>query len=157
MLPLRIMDGALGTLRFCTDATFQHAYIHMRCTGTSTQMQTEEAPRHAASQNHGWGIRHAEVLYGCDFSTCVQSCVCCTGTSTQMQTEEAPRHAAAQDHGWGTKIAGAVKAGAAVAASAAAIQPDAWGLQHAEVLQQDTGETTYFVAGVRSCSRCAFV
>jgi len=50
-----------------------------------------------------------------------------------------------------------VKAGAAVAASAAAIQPDAWGLQHAEVLQQDTGETTYFVAGVRSCSRCAFV
>jgi len=105
------MDGALGTLRFCTDATFQHAYIHMRCTGTSTQMQTEEAPRHAA----------------------------------------------AQDHGWGTKIAGAVKAGAAVAASAAAIQPDAWGLQHAEVLQQDTGETTYFVAGVRSCSRCAFV
>lgn len=73
------------------------------------------------------------------------------GNASELDGEEAPRHAAGRRAGLGSWMADRVKAGAAMAVSAAAIQPNAWGLQHAEVLQQDTGETTYFAAGPCLC------
>ncbi|KAF5838846.1 hypothetical protein DUNSADRAFT_2104, partial [Dunaliella salina] len=58
-----------------------------------------------------------------------------------QQPDEAPRHAAGRPVGGWDKFKGAMKSGAEAAAAAAALQPEAWKVQHAEVLQQDTGET----------------
>ena len=70
------------------------------------------------------------------------------GTAT-AQPNAKPNHAKDQPGGAGwSKFKEAMQSGAELAAAASAVQPEAWGLQHAEVLQQDTGEKTYFVAGV---------
>ncbi len=71
-----------------------------------------------------------------------------TGAGNAMlRPDEVPKHGKDDSAGGWSKFAGAVRTGAELAVAAAALQPEAWGLQHAEVLQQDTGETTYFVAG----------
>eukprot|EP00983_Pelagomonas_calceolata_P008008 261117-Pelagomonas_calceolata.AAC.4 len=69
------------------------------------------------------------------------------GNATQ-QPDDTPMHARDRPAGCWTRFRGAMKAGTEAAVAAAALQPEAWKMQHAEVLQQDTGETTYFVAGV---------
>lgn len=70
------------------------------------------------------------------------------GGAPSSRAKPLPEHALHPDDGlsW-RRLKGAVRQGADQAAAAAALAPEAWVVQHAEVLQQDTGETTYFVAG----------
>lgn len=50
-------------------------------------------------------------------------------------------------HSLQLKVEGTVPGALAAVGPAGVRHPEAWGLQHAEVVQQDTGETTLFVAG----------
>lgn len=70
------------------------------------------------------------------------------GGAPSSRAKPLPEHALHPGDGLGwRRLKGAVRQGADQAAAAAALAPEAWVVQHAEVLQQDTGETTYFVAG----------